>query len=92
MSAALLSPRAARRARTYYVELDRDLRYRNRGSGGQVVRVQIGGALALFVLAAVSARWPRSLLPAIVDRAQGSLDRLRRKRIAQIEDQLDGWS
>jgi tight adherence protein B len=82
-----------RRARTYYVELDRELRHQQSPVlAGQVVLFQIGLAVALFVLAlGFATPWPLSLLPAALIGPKFRLERLRRTRIARIDDQLDGW-
>jgi tight adherence protein B len=86
-------PGLRRRARTYYVELDRELRHQqSRILAGQIVLCQIGVGLGLLVLAVgFGTPWPLSLLPATLIGPKFRLDWLRRKRIAQIDDQLDGW-
>jgi tight adherence protein B len=86
-------PELRRRARAYYVELDRELRYQqSRILAGQIVLVQIGAALGLLVLTlGFGTGWPLTLLPATVISPKFRLDWLRRKRITQIDDQLDGW-
>jgi tight adherence protein B len=86
-------PGLRRRARTYYIELDRELRCQQSPIlAGQIVLVQIGVAVGLLVLAVgFGTPWPLSLLPAILIGPKFRLEWLRRKRIAQIDDQLDGW-